>query len=413
MMQGYTLQETQCGKCEMPMMEYKGKVNCVVCPALDKAEKKKVTGLADKRRHKKETQDQLDELRRTEVAEEEEAMNKAEEAEMAVVEAFFAAQRELIAETIAIADADAVQEAENIIRAEREDYRDDRESNSEADLKQLRETGIILSSQQPLEFVEKPPTLALTVQQLEDNFETKKDVASKEISKRMIQGWKLMDASCPTCVMPLMIDNAGQKDICVLCGSVENDHTSLAATIRQQATMNGGNSYSASRNDPPPSLDRNQVSAPTEIYLTNQDDVSRMTCHIPLEVYHSLEGRAGEAFDFSNIEELRNTMNIGNHRIKPGLSRPSYRSTLTPRNDGFVVTRGPSDFVRDNIDDASGRAGSLSSQTLDSILSRIEDCKEKLMDPNIDAEAQAETANLIEKLAQAAVAVRKLEELEM
>ena len=72
MMQGYTLQETQCGKCEMPMMEYKGKVNCVVCPALDKAEKKKVTGLADKRRHKKETQDQLDELRRTEVAEEEE-----------------------------------------------------------------------------------------------------------------------------------------------------------------------------------------------------------------------------------------------------------------------------------------------------------------------------------------------------
>ena len=69
--------------------------------------------------------------------------------------------------------------------------------------------------------------------------------------------------------------------------------------------------------------------------------------------------------------------------------------------------------MRDNIDDASGRAGSLSSQTLDSILSRIEDCKEKLMDPNIDAEAQAETANLIEKLAQAAVAVRKLEELEM
>lgn len=58
------------------------------------------------------------------------------------------------------------------------------------------------------------------------------------------------------------------------------------------------------------------------------------------------------------------------------------------------------------------RAGTVASETMDSILSRIEDCKAMLMDPDVDVETQAETANLIEKLAKAAVAVRKMEELD-
>ena len=42
MLQGYTLKEAQCDKCGMPMMEFKGKVECVVCPALVKKAKKKL-----------------------------------------------------------------------------------------------------------------------------------------------------------------------------------------------------------------------------------------------------------------------------------------------------------------------------------------------------------------------------------
>jgi uncharacterized Zn finger protein (UPF0148 family) len=55
----------------------------------------------------------------------------------------------------------------------------------------------------------------------EDDFDKKRDEVSREIGKRLMMGWTLLDASCPHCVMPLMMDNDGNKDICVLCGPVE------------------------------------------------------------------------------------------------------------------------------------------------------------------------------------------------
>ena len=57
------------------------------------------------------------------------------------------------------------------------------------------------------------------------------------------------------------------------------------------------------------------------------------------------------------------------------------------------------------------RAETVASQTLDSLLNRIEECKTKLLDPNIDPVQQAETAKLIEQLASAAMAVKQLEGL--
>jgi uncharacterized Zn finger protein (UPF0148 family) len=55
----------------------------------------------------------------------------------------------------------------------------------------------------------------------QDDFEQKRDLVSKEIGKRMLMGWTLLDASCPTCVMPLVMDNNGYTDFCVLCGPIE------------------------------------------------------------------------------------------------------------------------------------------------------------------------------------------------
>mmetsp|Transcript_4955 Transcript_4955/g.5480 ORF Transcript_4955/g.5480 Transcript_4955/m.5480 type:complete len:363 (-) Transcript_4955:41-1129(-) len=42
MLQGYTLKETTCDTCGMPVMDFKGKVDCVVCPVLAKKAKKKL-----------------------------------------------------------------------------------------------------------------------------------------------------------------------------------------------------------------------------------------------------------------------------------------------------------------------------------------------------------------------------------
>jgi uncharacterized Zn finger protein (UPF0148 family) len=65
------------------------------------------------------------------------------------------------------------------------------------------------------------PTANRTVQELQDEFDIKRNMVSKEIGKRMIQGWNLLDMSCPHCVMPLMSDSNGNGEICVLCPMLE------------------------------------------------------------------------------------------------------------------------------------------------------------------------------------------------
>jgi len=59
-----------------------------------------------------------------------------------------------------------------------------------------------------------------SVQQIHEDFEVKREKVSKEIGKRMLQGWTLLDMSCPKCVMPLLTDENGENEICVLCGVV-------------------------------------------------------------------------------------------------------------------------------------------------------------------------------------------------
>lgn len=55
---------------------------------------------------------------------------------------------------------------------------------------------------------------------LQSNFDLKRAMVTKEIGQRMMQGWNLIDASCPNCVMPLMTDLGKADEICVLCGVV-------------------------------------------------------------------------------------------------------------------------------------------------------------------------------------------------
>ena len=252
---------------------------------------------------------------------EREAAEKAKAAEEAIAKAKAAlatvtsARRDIIAQTIAMAEAEAIAEAEGIIKAEREDYKAPIVLPTKADLKRehwetLRQEGRSVmtrrvmagwtllaefcsgvecensplltnghrkecvvcggsgnghdgvyldqesvNEQDGLSTVNEdvvteastratlprpitPPTENLaalaeeakalaasptanrTVQQLQEDFESKRNMVSKEIGRRMIQGWTLLDASCPHCVMPLMADTEGNGEICVLCGLI-------------------------------------------------------------------------------------------------------------------------------------------------------------------------------------------------
>lgn len=64
------------------------------------------------------------------------------------------------------------------------------------------------------------PSVLRSVEEIQEDFETKRDVVSKVIGRKMLEGWTLLDVSCPKCVMPLMSDNNGEPNICVLCGPV-------------------------------------------------------------------------------------------------------------------------------------------------------------------------------------------------
>jgi uncharacterized Zn finger protein (UPF0148 family) len=54
----------------------------------------------------------------------------------------------------------------------------------------------------------------------ESDFESKRKLVSKEVGKRLLKGWTLLDKACPYCVMPLMTNKKQMDEICVLCGVV-------------------------------------------------------------------------------------------------------------------------------------------------------------------------------------------------
>lgn len=273
----------------------------------------------------------VSEERRVEVEErmiallEEEAAEKAKSAEEAIrkakaaLEHVHSARREVIAQTIALAEQEAIAEAESLIKKEREDYvapvilpsaSEIKRENWETlrvegrsvmtrrvmagwvllsqfcqgvechstplitkdgkkecvvcggsgdgkdgayievedydvvptndELQAMRESGIVPTEEESSGYEITPitpaprsvsPTACRTFQEIQQDFDTKRDMVSKEIGRRMIEGWTLLDTSCPNCVMPLMMDTIGNSDICVLCGLVSTIQKTDGSTI--------------------------------------------------------------------------------------------------------------------------------------------------------------------------------------
>jgi uncharacterized Zn finger protein (UPF0148 family) len=73
------------------------------------------------------------------------------------------------------------------------------------------------------------------VRELEEDFDAKRSVVSKEIGKRLLKGWTLLDMACPYCVMPLMTDKVAVNEICVLCGPVRKHAMSISSGTTQES----------------------------------------------------------------------------------------------------------------------------------------------------------------------------------
>jgi len=55
----------------------------------------------------------------------------------------------------------------------------------------------------------------------------KRTFATKEIGRKMLKGWILLDDACPYCIMPLMTETKGSEHVCVLCGPLEAKHAEV------------------------------------------------------------------------------------------------------------------------------------------------------------------------------------------
>lgn len=60
----------------------------------------------------------------------------------------------------------------------------------------------------------------MTLKELQVDFDSKRNTVSKDIRRRMLKGWKLLDLVCQKCAMPLMTDPECKHEFCVLCGVV-------------------------------------------------------------------------------------------------------------------------------------------------------------------------------------------------
>ena len=97
------------------------------------------------------------------------------------------------------------------------------------------------------------------------DFETKRHLVSKEIGKRMIGGWTLLDLSCPNCVMPLMTDGQGGQETCVMCGPVTlEDEPALREAIKRDPPASARSSLPSSTRSDPPAFSSNDYEIPTD-----------------------------------------------------------------------------------------------------------------------------------------------------
>jgi uncharacterized Zn finger protein (UPF0148 family) len=69
------------------------------------------------------------------------------------------------------------------------------------------------------------------------DFETKRNMVSKEIGRRMLAGWQLLDEACPFCVMPLMTAIPNGAKQCVLCGDIAVKQGELKSLVTNRSSL--------------------------------------------------------------------------------------------------------------------------------------------------------------------------------
>ena len=251
----------------------------------------------------------------------------------------------------------------------------------------------------------------------EAKFEEMRKIYASEMGKKMLAGWKIVDASCPHCVMPLMMDDQGNSDICIVAGckgpvipafdastiatkemaelnvhQTHTDETSLASAIVKQTPNK------EKKADPPAYMPGNtpKTIIPLPNDLADVEAIREIVNETREEaeptpiVIDTVDAPANTRFTDNDYDEAETKRQPLPEKAPRSPAIRQLRAAHSPREEVSVL--------------------SATSDDLDTIYDRIEQCKLKLLDPNNTIDEQIATAALLEKLAETAVAMKQIEQ---
>lgn len=243
-------------------------------------------------------------------------------------------------------------------------------------------------------------------------------VASREVGKRILEGWQLSESPCPTCMKPLMRESFGSHDVCIFCdinGGIGSEHAAgfedlddVSVSSRRSITLELPEDFDPSDSNAMAALIANATKTATQ---SSNKPISRnrlpsQRSGKPMQPVSSRKSR-------SNAPDMRNSESSKRSSSRP--RRSSSRSRPEPSMNQIYISA--QDY--DEEDAASGLsedasvAQSVASTTLEAILTKIESCKSKLKategDDEMSVAERSKADDLLKKLASAAIAVKKLE----
>lgn len=231
-------------------------------------------------------------------------------------------------------------------------------------------------------------------------------VANKEVGRRMMDGWQLLDSPCSECQMPLMCETYGSPEVCVFCDpeyANGNDDDNMSVSSRQSITLEIPEDFDPS--------DANAMAA-----LLKKATASMKSGRQNVPSRNKIPSVIGGPSTHTN--RLPPGRNMRSRSPAPRFTPESRNSMTSPRsksrsrapresNESMVInTAHYDDDDASQLSDDMSVAKSVASHTMDNIMSKIESCKAQISTEGQDADAAAE---LLKKLTAAAAAVKSLE----
>jgi len=265
----------------------------------------------------------------------------------------------------------------------------------------------------------------------------RRNAASREVGRRIMDGWLLLDRPCDECQMPLMSEAFGAPEVCIFCDIDEdfddghdNDMADLdnrSVSSRQSITIDIPDDFDPSDPNAMAALISKATSSMKSGRVGRGRPFASQRDGIPRAIGGQHRSFSKDRVPAAPIPRGPRTRSRSPAPLQFSPEKRNVSSTTRPRSQSSSRLRPESrsmvisadNYDRDDDDtsqlsDDVSVARSVASHSLDAILSKIEDCKAQLKAPtdNHDTASmnkKTQAASLVEKLTAAALAVQKLE----